>query len=108
MHLNFETYQPFPVALLAEPGVEEASETDKMFFALSQAVEQRDFHTASHCERLAFISVAMGMVSGLARENLHVLYRGGYLHDIGKVGFPDSILFKPGKLTADEWEVMRT
>jgi putative two-component system response regulator len=108
MHLNFETYQPFPVALLAEPGVEEASETDKMFFALSQAVEQRDVHTASHCERLAFISVAMGMVSGLARENLHVLYRGGYLHDIGKVGIPDSILFKPGKLTADEWDVMRT
>ena len=84
------------------------SEAEKTFFALAQAVEQRDLHTASHCERLAFISVAMGMVSGLGSEELQILYRGGYMHDIGKVGIPDSILFKRGKLTAEEWDVMRT
>jgi putative two-component system response regulator len=87
---------------------ESTSETELIFFALSQAVEQRDLHTASHCERLAFISVAMGMMSGLPQEDLLVLYRGGYMHDIGKVGIPDSILFKPGKLTAEEWVVMQT
>jgi putative two-component system response regulator len=81
-----------------------ASETENIFSALAQAVEQRDLHTASHCERLAFIGVAMGIAYGLESEAL----RGGYLHDIGKVGIPDSILFKPSKLTEKEWEVMKT
>jgi len=84
------------------------SETEGILFALAQAVEQRDHHTAGHCERLAFISVAMGMAMGMDREALLALYRGGYLHDVGKVGIPDSILFKPGRLTAQDWLVMRT
>jgi putative two-component system response regulator len=84
------------------------SETEAILFAVGQAVEQRDKHTAGHCERLAFISVAIGTAMGLDRADLMVLYRGGYLHDIGKVGIPDSILFKPGKLTPLEWVVMRT
>jgi len=88
--------------------IEGVSETEMIFFALAQAVEQRDLHTASHCERLAFISVAMGMIAGIEGEGLMILHRGGYMHDIGKVGIPDSILFKPGKLTPQEWEVMRT
>ena len=84
------------------------SETEAILFALGQAVEQRDPHTARHCERLAFIGVALGMALHLDRTNLSALYRGGYLHDIGKVGIPDAILFKPGKLNAEEWLVMRT
>ena len=84
------------------------SETETILFALGQVVEQRDKHTAGHCERLAFISVAIGTAMGLDRPDLLALYRGGYLHDIGKVGIPDSILFKPGKLTALEWVVMRS
>ena len=86
----------------------DACETDKIFVALAQAVEQRDLHTASHCERLSFISVAMGIASGRADEDLMTLHRGGYMHDIGKIGIPDAILFKPGKLTPEEWDVMRT
>ncbi|HUI57469.1 MAG TPA: HD domain-containing phosphohydrolase [Bryobacteraceae bacterium] len=84
------------------------SETEGILFALAQAVEQRDHHTAGHCERLAFMSVAMGTAMGMDRTALLALYRGGYLHDVGKVGIPDSILFKPGKLTAEDWLVMRT
>jgi response regulator RpfG family c-di-GMP phosphodiesterase len=84
------------------------SDTEAILFALAQAVEQRDPHTARHCERLAFVSVALGMALHLDRTSLSALYRGGYLHDIGKVGIPDAILFKPGKLTAEEWLVMRT
>ncbi|MGA7240422.1 MAG: HD domain-containing phosphohydrolase [Bryobacteraceae bacterium] len=82
--------------------------TESILFALAQAVEQRDHQTAGHCERLAFIGVALGMAIGLDRSQLLTLYRGGYLHDIGKVGIPDSILFKPGKLTAQEWVTMRS
>ena len=84
------------------------SETEGILFALAQAVEQRDTHTAAHCERLAFISVALGISMGLDRPHLLALYRGGYLHDIGKVGIPYSILFKPDKLTPEEWVVMRS
>lgn len=83
-------------------------ETEEIVFALAQAVEQRDAHTGGHCERLAFISVALGISLGLDRVSLLALYRGGYLHDVGKVGIPDSILFKPGKLTAEEWVTMRS
>ena len=86
----------------------EISETESILFALAQAVEQRDHQTAGHCERLAFISVAMGMAMGLGRAKLLALYRGGFLHDVGKVGIPDSILFKPGALTAEEWVTMRS
>ena len=77
-------------------------------FALAQAVEQRDHNTAGHCERMAFISVALGVMAGVEQAGLVTLYRGGFLHDVGKVGIPDSILFKPDKLTAEEWVTMRS
>jgi putative two-component system response regulator len=83
-------------------------ETEGLLFALGQAVEQRDRFMAGHCERLAFIAVAMGVVMRLEHTSLLALYRGGYLHDVGKLGIPDSILFKSGTLTAQEWAVMRT
>lgn len=92
-----------------ECGPESADEeTEAILFALAKAVEQRDAQTAGHCERLAFISVALGVAIGLKQKALVTLYRGGYLHDVGKVGIPDSILFKPGRLTAEEWIVMRS
>ena len=93
-----------------EPALDEftVDETEQILFGLAVAVEQRDSHTAGHCERLAWMAVAIGVAMGLARASLLALYRGGYLHDVGKVGIPDSILFKPGKLTADEWLVMRS
>lgn len=97
--------------ILCEPGPEpgsSADETEGILFALAQAVEQRDRHTAGHCERLALIAVALGVAMRLDRARVLALYRGGFLHDIGKVGIPDSILFKPGKLTAEEWVVMRS
>jgi putative two-component system response regulator len=82
--------------------------TEAILFALAQAVEQRDGQTAGHCERMAFISAAIGVALGLNRAHLVALYRGAHLHDVGKVGIPDSILFKPGRLTAEEWVTMRS
>jgi response regulator RpfG family c-di-GMP phosphodiesterase len=82
--------------------------TEATLFALAQAVEQRDLSTGGHCERLAFLSVALGIVCGLGRRELLSVYRGAYLHDIGKVGIPDSILLKPGRLDPGEWEIMKT
>ncbi len=83
-------------------------EAETILFALAQAVEHRDVLTGMHCERLADFSVTLGKALGLSAPDLKALHRGGYLHDIGKVGIPDAILFKKGSLTKEEWEVMRT
>jgi putative two-component system response regulator len=83
------------------------SEMEGVLYSLARMVEQRDRHTAGHSERLAFSAVALGVAMRLDSASLLLLYVGGYLHDIGKVGIPDSVLFKPGKLTGEEWEIMR-
>jgi putative two-component system response regulator len=90
------------------PEHETLDQTQALLFALAQVVECRDQNTFEHCERLALMSLAMGMTLSLDEFSLSALYRGGYLHDIGKVGIPDAILLKPGKLTPQEWGVMRT
>ena len=83
------------------------SEMEGVLYALARMVQQRDHHTAGHGERLAFSGVALGVAMRLDSASLLLLYVGGYLHDIGKVGIPDCVLFKPGKLTDGEWEIMR-
>lgn len=88
--------------------IDSLEEAETILFALAQAVEQRDKQTGDHCSRLATYSVALGMALGLSRPELVALYRGGYLHDIGKIAVPDSILFKKGELTPAEWVIMRS
>lgn len=88
--------------------VDSLEEAETILFALAQTVEQRDKETSYHCQRLAALSVALGSAIGLPDEDLLALYRGGFLHDIGKVAIPDAILFKQGELTPEEWVVMRS
>jgi response regulator RpfG family c-di-GMP phosphodiesterase len=99
---------PRPQPSVSFEGESPVEETEAILFALARAVEQRDQATWGHCERLALISVTLGVAMGMDHTALITLYRGGYLHDVGKVGIPDSILCKRGKLTAAEWEVMQT
>jgi putative two-component system response regulator len=87
--------------------VDSLEQAETILFALAQSVEHRDRSTGMHCERLAAYSLALGQALGLSKHDQVALYRGGYLHDIGKVGMPDVILFKRGLLTEQEWEVMR-
>lgn len=87
--------------------IDSLEEAETILFALAQAVENRDMATGQHCERLATYSVALGLALGLPRKDLVALYRGGFLHDIGKVSIPDSILLGTGKLTDDQWKVMQ-
>ncbi len=87
--------------------IDSLEEAETILFALAQAVETRDRTTGDHCQRLAEYSVALGRALGLPQPQLVALHRGGYLHDIGKVGVPDSILFKQGSLTEEEWKVMK-
>ena len=87
--------------------IDSLDEAETILFALAKAVESRDNYTGMHCERLAAYSVRLGQALGLPSADQLALYRGGYLHDIGKVGIPDSILFKSGLLSAEEWQLMR-
>jgi putative two-component system response regulator len=87
--------------------VDSLEQAETILFALAQSVEHRDPTTGMHCERLAAYSLALGRALGLSKQAQLALYRGGYMHDIGKVGIPDSILFKRGLLTDQEWQLMR-
>jgi putative two-component system response regulator len=87
--------------------IDSLEEAETILFALAQAVENRDMGTSQHCERLAIYSVALGLTIGLPRRDLVALYRGGFLHDIGKVSVPDSILLGTGKLNEEQWRIMQ-
>lgn len=87
--------------------VDSLEEAEVILFTLAQSVEQRDRYTGQHCQRLAAYAVALGNALGLSRSELLALYRGGFLHDIGKIAIPDAILFKKGFLNDEEWFVMR-
>ena len=88
--------------------IDSLEEAETILLAMAQTVEHRDEYTGKHCQRLAVASVMLGEALGLPSQDLTALYRGGYLHDIGKIGIPDAILFKRGPLTSEEWEVMRS
>ncbi len=81
--------------------------TERVIFALAAAVEAKDAYTEAHTERVAATSRQLGERLGLVQPDLDALYRGGMIHDIGKIGIPDSILLKPGPLTAVEHQRMR-
>jgi len=93
--------------LRTKAAIDSLEQAETILFALAQAVEKRDKTTGDHCQRLAEYSVALGAALGLGQAEFVALYRGGYLHDIGKVAVPDAILYKNGALTEEEWAVMR-
>ncbi|MDP9279280.1 MAG: response regulator, partial [Gemmatimonadota bacterium] len=75
---------------------------------LAVAVEFRDDDTGHHTKRVAQVSAALAEAIGLPRATVDLIRRAAPLHDIGKVGIPDSILLKAGPLTAAEFAIMKT
>lgn len=75
--------------------------------SLALTIEARDPFTSGHCQRLAEYAIELGRAIGLSPDELTILSRGAYLHDIGKVGIADAILLKPGPLTRDEYREMQ-
>jgi HD-GYP domain-containing protein (c-di-GMP phosphodiesterase class II) len=73
----------------------------------AKALELRDKETEGHSQNVTDLTIRIARVMGLKKEELVNLRRGAFLHDIGKMGIPDNILFKPGPLTTDEWEIMK-
>ena len=88
--------------------IDSLDDSETVLFSLAQSVEERDPALGQHCQRLALMAAAMGVALGLPAPDVLALQRGGYLHDIGKVAIPDYILFKPGALTDEEWEIMKS
>lgn len=87
---------------------ENLDDAEKVLESLARSVEAKDDTTGDHCDRLKLSGVAFGKHLGLSAPEVKALERAGVLHDIGKIGIPESILLKPGKLTPEEWEVMQT
>jgi HD-GYP domain-containing protein (c-di-GMP phosphodiesterase class II) len=73
----------------------------------SNALELREHETAGHCLRVVQLTVDLAKLQGIDSSEIIEIQRGALLHDIGKMGIPDSILLKPGPLTEDEWVTMR-
>jgi putative two-component system response regulator len=80
---------------------------ESVILSLALTVEARDASTSGHCERLARYATLLGSELGLGHDELSALHRGGYMHDVGKIGIPDAILLKPQKLTENEYESMK-
>ena len=73
----------------------------------SHAMDLRDKETEGHTQRVTELTLKMAHALHIGEENLAHIRRGALLHDIGKLGVPDSILLKEGKLTDEEWVIMR-
>jgi len=81
---------------------------DETLHTLAAAVDLRDNETAGHSRRVTLYSLEMARRLNFSPTQLKQLERGAYLHDIGKIGIPDSILLKPGKLSPEETAIMQS
>lgn len=75
--------------------------------SLGRAIDAKDSHTLAHSEDVAEMSRLLALGMGLAPQAAHAIHVAGHLHDIGKIGVPDAVLGKPGRLTGAEWTHMR-
>ena len=75
--------------------------------SLGSAIAKRDSDTNSHNYRVTIYSVSLAEKSRLSKSQIQALIKGAFLHDIGKIGISDAILLKPGKLTHDEFEIVK-
>ncbi|ACU88617.1 response regulator [Desulfomicrobium baculatum] len=80
----------------------------EVVLTLGEVVETRSKETAHHVKRVAEYSYVLGIKAGLSEERAHLLRMASPMHDVGKIGIPDSILFKPGKLTDEEFSIIKT
>lgn len=85
----------------------EFTQGDDFVFSLARAIEAKDPYTEGHGGRVAEYAFALGRRAGLATPDLTTLYKGGFLHDVGKIGIQDSVLFKEGALTDAEYAHMK-
>ena len=76
--------------------------------ALTSAIDAKDPYTCGHSDRVARIAVRLGQELGYDQDTLKTIYMAGLLHDVGKIGISDQVLGKPGRLTLEEFEHIKT
>jgi len=76
-------------------------------YRLTRAAEYKDEDTGAHIQRMSYYSAAVARKMGLTERTVEAILYASPMHDVGKIGIPDSILLKPGKLDPDEWEIMK-
>ena len=86
---------------------DELERAESVLFSLARSIEGKDPYTHGHCERLADYSARLGAQLGLTEDQIIALRRAGIVHDVGKIAVPDAILLKPGRLTSEEWTIIR-
>jgi putative two-component system response regulator len=94
-------------ALRTKALVDELEQAENVLVSLATALDAKDSYTRGHSERVAHYAETLGMAVGLDKETRRNLKRAGLLHDIGKIGIPLEYLQKPGKLTTEEYEVVK-
>lgn len=87
---------------------DQLEDAESILFAQARMAEARDGYTGDHVARVAHNAMVFGRELDLSPEDLAILRRGAVLHDIGKLGIPDAVLLKPGKLTPAEWKIMQS
>jgi HD-GYP domain-containing protein (c-di-GMP phosphodiesterase class II) len=111
--ITFTTFLMYPVILTLNRGLIKLSGdllngNLELLNVLGCAIAERDSDTNSHNYRVTLYALRLGEAIGLAREQIHDLIAGAFLHDVGKIGIRDPVLLKPGKLTPEEFDVMKT
>lgn len=79
----------------------------ELVYRLTEALENRSNETGNHARRVSLVSKILAQSAGLSSSEVEIVESAAPLHDVGKIGIPDNILHKPGKLVDDEWDVMK-
>jgi len=87
---------------------DELERAEAVLFALARSIEGKDPYTEGHCERVSDFAIGLAKEIGLSEPEQKALKNGGILHDIGKIAIDEAILNKPGKLTPEEFEKMKS
>lgn len=91
----------------SQPSFNDVGQDAEKLMQLADSIEQKDGYTADHCKRIQDFSLRTAEAMGLSHDRLYLLNYGAYLHDVGKAKLPEGLLQKPGKLTSEEWTVMK-
>lgn len=107
--LYYLTYRKEKALVTSTQRGEKLAEVNQSILkTLAVALEERDAYTSGHSQRVAYYMRVIGTKMGMDERTLDRIYTGGLLHDIGKIGIEDSILLKPGRLTQDEFESIKS
>lgn len=82
-------------------------EYESTIYALTAAIDAKDHYTFSHCNNVAYYATELGRYLGMNEDVVEIIRQSALLHDVGKIGIPEDILNKPGRLTDEEYEIIK-